>query len=405
MKLPITLLTLFFFSTMSMGQYIGVKARYTDTRLIDDSPYPPRRENRLILSFFDVDPSGNYTPVSLTNYDIWIYKEGYQYGNPIGGILDSTGNNYPGYAYTAPIAVAYHNSYQMGWIDCSPAFATHYVVNGQTLDCGFINVSYWTINGSTGELNEQFTAPNVCLPYYTYPHPLAYAPGNVNFGWPYPATPPYNSYGYVCQGTSQFVVRGVIPPDSSLFPLPVGLDLLQVSYAGDSRVQLSWTNFTEADIDQYEIERSFDGQSFQTVAIVFPLHNSGGRADYAYKDQLEDPSTPVYYRVKAKEKSGAVSFSQVLRVRAKTDTLSTLSIYPNPATQPRVTVVMKNITPGIYQVSLLEASGRQHWLSSLNVRGSAYTGILELPPLAGGVYQLLLKHKDLSMFKTILLTR
>ena len=68
------------------SQYIGVRARYTETRLVDDSPNPPKRENRLILSFFTVSFNGTenvFTPVVLSNYDIWVYKQGLQYGNVI----------------------------------------------------------------------------------------------------------------------------------------------------------------------------------------------------------------------------------------------------------------------------------------------------------------------------------
>src|SRR5688500_8943225 len=83
------------------SQYIGVKARYTETRLVVNSPLPPSRENRLILSVFHVSDSGVYTP-GIPNFDIAIYKEGLQYGSFTGGVLASSGNNYPGYPMTAP---------------------------------------------------------------------------------------------------------------------------------------------------------------------------------------------------------------------------------------------------------------------------------------------------------------
>ena len=73
-------------SNLCTAQYIGVRARYTETRLVDDSPNPPKRENRLVLSFYTVTFNGtgnDFTPVVLSNYDIWVYKEGLQFGNPM----------------------------------------------------------------------------------------------------------------------------------------------------------------------------------------------------------------------------------------------------------------------------------------------------------------------------------
>src|SRR5260221_11565213 len=192
----ILLAVLQFFCCYSFSQYIGVKARYAETRLVDDSPNPPKRQNRLILSFYEISSTGVYTPVSLSNYDIWVYKEGLQYGSYMGGVLDSSGNNYPGYNWPAPNAVSYYNSYYPNYIDCDPNAATHYIVNRHELDCGFIGVSYWDIDYGTGQQIELFTAPNVCLPYYIWPDPYAILPGNVNFGWPVFPTAPYNWYSF-----------------------------------------------------------------------------------------------------------------------------------------------------------------------------------------------------------------
>src|SRR5688572_32575499 len=100
------LMTIFCIETQA--QYIGIRARYIDTRLVDNSPEQPSRENRMILSFYEVSGAGVWTPTVLNNYDLWIYKEGLQFGSPMGGVVDSSGNNYPGYAYTAPRVVAYY---------------------------------------------------------------------------------------------------------------------------------------------------------------------------------------------------------------------------------------------------------------------------------------------------------
>ena len=96
--------------------------------------------------------------------DIWIEKAGLQYGNLMGGVLDSIGNNYAGYSYTAPRVVSYYNTLGVNYFDCNPNSGTHYVVSGHELDCGFVRVSTWEWNESMQRENEFFNAPNENLP-------------------------------------------------------------------------------------------------------------------------------------------------------------------------------------------------------------------------------------------------
>lgn len=395
---------LFFISSNCFSQYIGVKARYTETRLVDDSPNPPRRENRLILSFFEVTASGQYIPVALSNYDIWVYKAGLQYGSLMGGVLDSTGNNYPGYAWPAPKAVAYYNSYNPHYIDCDPNAATHYIVNGHELDCGFITVSYWDIDYGTGNAFEAFPAPNVCLPYYIWPHPYAFSPGNVNFNWPVPATAPYNWYSFLCAGSSQqLVIRGVLAQDSSLTILPVRFDNVNASVVNTRQIKIAWSNMTESDINYYEIERSADGNSFQTIGLVFPRFNDGRRADYEFFDNTVSAGNSYLYRIKALEISGSYLYSSVLRVNINiANTLSSpLLTYPNPVSNHQLTLQLNNAAKGHYTITLVNAAGQSIVLKEMQHTGGSITQVVNLPHSLTGMYYLIVQSSTEIFSKKI----
>ncbi len=384
------------------SQYIGVKARYTETRLVDDSPNPPKRENRLILSFYEVTASGSYIPVSLSNYDIWVYKQGLQYGNVMGGVLDSTGNNYPGYSYPAPIAVSYYNSLGLNYIDCDPNAATHYVVNGHQLDCGFVTVSYWDVDWGTMVPFEAFPAPNICLPYYTWPHSYFLIPGNVNF--PYVGTPPYNWYNFHCGGTLQLVIRGVLPHETNFITLPVRFDNVRASLIDNSKVKVEWSNLTESDINYYEMQRSVDGQNFQTIGLVFPLHNNGGRADYTFFDLLNANGT-FYYRVKALENNGTVLYSQVMRISNDNLAIATLTVYPNPVTNNQLTISAVNIPKGRYTALLIDMTGRQTILKTIDHPGGAFSHFIHHFSFAAGMYQFMLRSRDITLSQQIIINR
>ncbi len=385
---------------MGFSQYIGVRARYTETRLVDDSPNPPKRENRLILSFYTVSFNGTtnvFTPVVLSNYDIWVYKQGLQYGNVMGGVLDSTGNNYPGYAWPAPKAVSYYNTLGLNYIDCDTISATHYVVNGQELDCGFITVSYWDIDYGTMQPIECFPAPNICLPLYDFMHPYYWNPGNVNFseGTIFPG-PPYNLYNFHCGGPLQLVRRGLLSYDTSGgVVLPVRFANVRAEIDASERVTISWSNMTESDIQNYTIESSLDGGVFHSTGTVQPTGNNGERADYTYT--TSQTAAITYYRIKAVENTGAVLYSNVVIVKRTippTAAEHSFSIYPNPVSGAELSIRLKNAEPGRYICTVISSDG-------LPVRNKLIEHVsgdiirqIDMTGLAPGIYQVVLRSSN-----------
>lgn len=397
MKIKLILISvLLFIAVSSFSQYIGVTARYTETRLVDDAPNPPKRQNRLVLSFYTVSNTGVYTPTTLNNFDIWIYKEGLQFGNVMGGVLDSAGNNYPGYSYTAPKAVAYYNSYQPNWIECDPYSATHYVVNGHELDCGFIGVSYWDMDYGTGEALERFTAPNICLPYYhPWEHPYGIMPGNVNFGKP-TSPAPYNHYTFVCYpSTQQLILRGVLKHQPAL-SLPVKFTNTSVSLVAPGKVKVNWMNEDETSVNHYEIERSSDGTNFKTVGLVFPQEEHSGRAMYSYPDRISKEGV-YYYRIKAVEKNGPAIFSAVLRINTANDLTVSLAIYPNPASSGRLFIEAAGLPAGRYVVSLTNMTGVSKRVMIIEHSGGTLSKFLPVACFASGIYLVELRSYNIRL--------
>lgn len=395
--LLVTLLCIHFFG---FSQYIGVRARYTETRLVDDSPNPPKRENRLTLSFYTVSFNGTtnvFTPVVLSNYDIWVYKQGLQYGNVMGGVLDSTGNNYPGYAWPAPKAVSYFNTLGLNYIDCDTFSATHYVVNGQELDCGFITVSYWDVDGGTGQPIECFPAPNICLPYYDFMHPYYWSPGNVNFseGTIFPG-PPYNLYNFSCGGPLQLVRRGLLSYDTSGgVVLPVRFANVRAEIDAADRVNISWSNMTESEIQNYTIESSKDGSLFQPAGTVLPTGNNGERADYTYS--TSQTAALSYYRIKATEITGTVLYSNVVLVRRtipSTVTDQSFSIYPNPVSGVELSIRLKNAEPGRYICTVVASDGQPVRNKLIDHINGDLIRQIDMNGLAPGIYQIVLRSSN-----------
>lgn len=400
MKMKFIFCCLFaFVSSLSYSQYIGVRAKYTDTRLVDDAPNPPKRENRLVLSFYEVTFTTDYvwTPTVLSNYDIWVYKMGLQYGNVMGGVLDSTGNNYPGYSYPAPKVVSYYNSLGLNYIDCDPNAATHYVVNGHELDCGFVTVSYWDVDWGTMIPFEAFPAPNVCLPFYWFGDPYYFNPGNVNFDNAFGGGPPYNLYNFFCgTGVLNLVMRGLLNYDS------INIVVLPVRFANvrgelrDSNATIEWSNMTESDIAVYDVERSANGSSWNSLRSFIPIRNDGSKADYTFQTLQADDQ--CYYRIKATELNGSSFYSNIIVLRkppvspVMQEISRALSVYPNPVTGNQFTFRLTNAPKGRYISMIVTPDGKQVKQKMIGHDGNGdLVRQIELDGLLPGIYQLVLR--------------
>jgi hypothetical protein len=286
---------------------------------------------------------------------------------------------------------------------------TTYGVTGQELDCGFIRVSHWEMNAITGWIAEIFTAPNVCLPFYYYPHPYSIAPGNPNFTWPITPTPPYNKYGFTCTDTTQYaIMRGVIPHADPMEPLLVKFANVKGSIDAAKNVTISWSNLTESDISQYVIERSVDGISFQSIGSVLPAINNGSRADYSFFDVQVDKRN--YYRIKAVENNRRFFYSTIISLTAADnnsnidDNNSSLSVYPNPVSDGTFTFRLTNAEKGHYSYSLYNPSGRQLFYKLiLHYEGDIIRQV-NLTGLASGVYQLILRSENKKYSQKIIFT-
>jgi alpha-mannosidase len=111
--------------------------------------------------------------------------------------------------------------------------------------------------------------------------------------------------------------------DSS--PLPVSL----IKFIGSKQNginKLTWEAQEGINFAFYNIERSEDGNSFDSIAII----NGNGNPQYEYDDNSIDEIKPYYYRLKLVDKDGGFTYSNVILIAVDNHTKDIL-LYPNPA--------------------------------------------------------------------------
>ena len=136
-------------------------------------------------------------------------------------------------------------------------------------------------------------------------------------------------------------------------PLPVELTSFTARTAPQG-VTVAWATASEKDAATFRLERSPDGQQWQTWRSV-PATNHAAGARYAALDAAPLPGTS-YYRLLMVDQDGTSAYSTVQSVTL-TAPAATLEAFPNPAGQ---FLTVRPATPGD-QLQVLNSTGQVVW--------------------------------------------
>ena len=112
-------------------------------------------------------------------------------------------------------------------------------------------------------------------------------------------------------------------------PLPVEL-LGFTATKSENSVVMNWSTATEIDNDYFEIERSSDGNKFETVGTVKGAGNSVVTNFYSFVDLQPMPGVN-YYRLKQVDFNGNKMYSPMVAVEFNSTNTNMVTLFPNPA--------------------------------------------------------------------------
>ena len=140
---------------------------------------------------------------------------------------------------------------------------------------------------------------------------------------------------------------------------PVEFESVNASWLGDNKVNVEWKTATETNSNYFEVQRSFNGETFTTVAKVNAAGNSEIMKQYSVNDVVVGSSI-AYYRIKETDKNGAVDFSETRAVNVKPVKNFVKTLYPNPtvAGQP-VNVQYVALENGKVTIELYNCLGKK----------------------------------------------
>lgn len=158
----------------------------------------------------------------------------------------------------------------------------------------------------------------------------------------------------------------------AIVPLPVGLSMFN-AILKDKKVSINWTTGSEFNTDYFEIQKSRDGQAWQTIKVKIAAGNSTEAIDYSFIDEKPFEGTS-YYRLKQVDNDGAFTYSPI---RAVNDaSANVLLVYPQPASESFTIEVGPMKVTRIYATDL---SGKQFELSFTMENGYYSVNSMQLP--------------------------
>lgn len=109
--------------------------------------------------------------------------------------------------------------------------------------------------------------------------------------------------------------------------LPVTLLSFTANFTANKTTSLQWNVAEQVKIKIYVVEKSTDGNSFNTIGSV--AANSLAATSYNFTDISLPSITTVFYRLKIVGVDGTTNYSQIVSVKLTGS--NTITVYPNPA--------------------------------------------------------------------------
>ena len=181
-----------------------------------------------------------------------------------------------------------------------------------------------------------------------------------------------------------------------LAALPVDI-LSFVGKIDGGLLNLTWEVNTEYNVKHYEVEESFNGTYFKSIAIQDAKHLS----QYSFTQSIENiKGRRVFYRIKKVDLDGKYSYSDVFTIHLPLNTK--LDVYPNPV-KNELNLRLNNNGNIEAQIEITDLVGKTLMIKKVTVvNGFIKTNI---ESLINGTYFLKLNFKDEILTSRIIVSK
>ncbi len=173
--------------------------------------------------------------------------------------------------------------------------------------------------------------------------------------------------------------------------LPVDLISFQGNMNKNNKATLQWKVGNNEKINQFEVQRSYDGKEFKTIALVFTSEKNGVE-DYMFYETINS-FDKVMYRLKMTDKENDITYSKILVFQTKVATSNnTIKIIGNPVND-KLTFNYTSYTAQVVDVKIYDMSGRVMMSNKVNsLEGNNTMSFTLLSTLKSNMYLVEVKN-------------
>lgn len=201
---------------------------------------------------------------------------------------------------------------------------------------------------------------------------------------------------------SDFTVNaaGVAIDDFEIFgPNNTALPVTFGSFTGKTFAdfnQLEWTTFSELNNEGFNIERSHEGKTFNTIGFVQGKGNSTEVVRYSFKDENPPSQLISYYRLRQIDFNGKEAYSRIIALKRGVGQ-DELKVFPSPFTD-QLSILFDSAQKHRLSISLYNLKGQLLFQKEGNMEGAIYTLPFNDSNVPAGVY--VLKVDDNGVVKS-----
>jgi hypothetical protein len=152
---------------------------------------------------------------------------------------------------------------------------------------------------------------------------------------------------------------------------------------------LNWTTASEINNKGFDVERSVDGRTFESIGFVKGAGNSTRMLNYSLTDAkafTKTSSTVLYYRLKQVDFDGTFAYSNVVKVNSNAQKANALSVYPNPFNNA-YNVSFDAANAGMVELKMVDIQGKVvAEYSAPAIKGENKISLDNLSNVSAGVY-------------------
>lgn len=188
--------------------------------------------------------------------------------------------------------------------------------------------------------------------------------------------------------TSKILTCNPIP---SCGPLPVILLEFKGQFDGKQNL-LNWKTGETINLKNFNLQKSSDGQNFETIsAIPSKVSNSTGQ-DYNFTDAFPFQGYN-FYRLKIIDLDNSFAYSEIINVRSKVSKTYISSIYPNPV-KDVFQVNINSLSRMKARINIIEFSGKEISSKLYSLQEGKSIVNIDATSFKAGVFMIILKSES-----------